>query len=265
MGNTVSNEKIKIEVKRRQYEVIKVNIPYNQIAMIRVLQKEFDYEVKGTIYVDHNHKFVSFEVRTDSSEIFSYGASDWRISFHTHPDKTAQKYGVRYFSPPSVDDVLEIYDHSLQFVPDSTQSGFGEISIILTNEGIYILQVNRDNFVKFNKEELPVEGLEEILKQTLTDYMVNQVKTGITSTIDGQTINTVASASASAPKVSDTKVDFDNPDITAEQFSLIVKRLSKKISDMYGFDMSFYSWKQLEKDGLTLQVCDYFLNKKVVD
>jgi len=66
--------------------------------MIRVLQREFDYEVKGTIYVDHNRQFKSFEVRTDSSETFSYGASEWRISFHTHPDKTAQKYGIRYFS-----------------------------------------------------------------------------------------------------------------------------------------------------------------------
>jgi hypothetical protein len=265
MGNIQSEpDKIKIDVKKRQYEVIKVHIPYDQIHMIRVLQKEFSYEVKGTIYVDNEHKFVSFEVRTDSSETYSYGASDWRISFHTHPDKTAQKYGMRYFSPPSVDDVLEIYDHSLQYVPDTTQSGFGEISIILANEGIYVLQVNRDNFTQFNKEDLPSEGLEEILKQTLTEFMVAEVQKGISNTIDGQTINTVSVKSKPASE-SKTVVNFEAPDITADQFSLIVRRLSKKVTELYGFDMSFYSWKEVEKNGITLTVCDYFLNKRVVD
>lgn len=298
MGNIITSapEKIVVNVKKRVFKVIEVKIPHDQLSMIKVLQKEFDYEVKGTIYVDHDHNFVSFEVRTDNSEIFSYGASDWRISFHTHPDKTAQKYGIRYFSPPSVDDVLEIYDHSMKFVPESTKSGFGEISIIFANEGIYILQVNRDSFAKFNEANLPIEGLEEVLKGTLTDFLVDEVKKGIYNTVDGKSINThVArtkpviikrddradadvSFQASTPpnkpkpnikkKPAETKrpeVNFDDPDITVEQYTAVVKRLSRKVTELYGFDMHFYSWVELKNDGLTLKVYDYFLNKKVID
>lgn len=274
MGNilAVEPEKIVVNVKKRVFKVIDVHIPYDQLSMIRVLQKEFNYEVKGTIYVDHDHKFKSFEVRTDNSEIYSYGASDWRISFHTHPDRTAQKYGIRYFSPPSVDDVLEIYDHTLQFVPDTTQRGFGEISIIFTNEGIYVLQVNRDSFTKFNTENLPIEGLEEILNGTLTDFMVTEVKKGISEAIQGQPICSDQREGAKRHPVikkrlgpSASKIDYDNPNITVAQYTAIVKCLSRKVSELYGFDMSFYSWPELEKTGLTLKVCDYFLNKKVID
>lgn len=273
------NKKIVVDIKKKVFKVITINIPYGQLSMIHVLQREFDYEVKGTIYVDQEHKFKSFEVRTDNSEIYSYGASDWRISFHTHPDKTAQKYGIRYFSPPSVDDILEIYDHNLQYVPDNTQSGFGEISIIFANEGLYVLQVNRDSFVKFNKEDLPIEGLEEILKHTLTDFLVSEVKKGIYNVVDGNSIttntmavehtaseeHTVSDDSESPKKKPRTDVNMDNPDITVEQFTRILKHVSAKISDLYGFDMRFFSWPELEKNGLTLNVCDYFLNKKVID
>lgn len=279
MGNIIVPEKISVDIKKRVYKVIKVHIPYSQLSMIRVLQKEFDYEVKGTIYVDQDHKFKSFEVRTDNSEIFSYGASDWRISFHTHPDKTAQKYGVRYFSPPSVDDVLEIYDHNLQYVPDTTQSGFGEISIIFANEGIYVLQVNRTSFAKFNKENLPVEGLEEILNQTFTDLLVTELKRGIHNTMDGITITTAPTADDTTGTKTKTgktkkttpvikkrrKLDLNNPDITIEQFTRVVKKISSKVSSLYGFNMTFQSWVELEKTGLTLEVCDYFLNKRVLD
>lgn len=258
------SEKIKIEVRERKFEVRTVNIPYSQLAMIKVLQKEFDYEVKGTIYVDHEYKFVSFEVRTDSSEVYSYGASDWRISFHTHPDKTAQKYGVRYFSPPSVDDVLEVYEHSLQFVPDTTQSGFGELSIIFANEGIYVLQVDRVRFAEFNKDSLPVEALEEILKQTFSEFLVGEIKHGIQSIADGRTITTQQGNPSVSAKGS-AKVDFEQPDITIEDFTRVVRKLSGKVSDLYGFNMSFYPWNELKQNGLTLKVSDYFLNKKVVD
>lgn len=281
MGNIIAAEpeRIVVNVKKRVFKVIKVHIPYDQLSMIRVLQKEFNYEVKGTIYVDHDYKFISFEVRTDNSEIYSYGASDWRISFHTHPDKTAQKYGIRYFSPPSVDDVLEIYDHSTKFVPDNTQSGFGEISIIFANEGIYVLQVNRNNFIKFNEENLPIEGLEEILKGTLTDFLVSEVKKGIYNSVEGKTIDTDPRTKpvikkreskdipsiTPVPAPAKTHVDFDNPDISVEQYAIVVKRLSRKVSELYGFDMTFYSWIELKDKGLTLTVCDYFLNKKVID
>jgi hypothetical protein len=298
MGNTMATEpeKIVVNVKKRVFKVIEVHIPYDQLSMIRVLQKEFNYEVKGTIYVDHDHNFKSFEVRTDNSEIYSYGASDWRISFHTHPDKTAQKYGIRYFSPPSVDDILEIYDHNLKFVPDTTQFGFGELSIIFANEGIYVLQVNRDSFVKFNEEHLPIEGLEEVLNGTFTDFLVTEVKKGIYDTVEGKSINTItenapleaSAVTASAatitaevlalgrPEDDRSKpvikkraerphVNFDNPDITVEQYTAVVKRLSRKVSELYGFNMRFHSWPELEKSGLTIKVCDYFLNKKVID
>jgi hypothetical protein len=230
--------------------------------MIRVLQEKFNFEVKGTIYVDAEHKFKSFEVRTDNSETSSYGASDWKISFHTHPDNTAQKYGVRYYSPPSVDDVMEIYDHSEQFVPDNTKCGFGELSIIFANEGIYVLQVDRDNFAKFNKENMPLDILEEILNQTLTSYLVTELKKGIAQTMEEGSVTTIATKSSKYKK---QDVNMDNPDISAEQFTSVVKRVARKVSDTYGFNMSFYSWMELETKGLTLTVCDYFLNKKVVD
>jgi len=276
MGNiiTVDPKKIIVNIKKREYKIKDVHIPYNQLSMIKVLQKEFDYEVKGTIYVDHDYEFTSFEVRTSSSEIYSYGASDWRISFHTHPDKTAQKYGIRYFSPPSVDDVLEIYDHNFQFLPDTKHSGFGEVSIIFANEGIYVLQVNRDSFNKFNEENLPIEGLEEILKGTLTDFLVTELKKGIYNTVEGKSINSLPTpiirkknTGKEKPVIAKKKpmIDFDNPDITLEQYTEVIKRLSRKISELYGFDMVFHSWPELKQRGLTLKVYDYYLNKKVID
>ena len=283
--------RIKPEIKKKVFRVIKIHIPYNQLAMIRVLQKEFDYEVKGTIYVDHDHMFKSFEVRTDSSALYSYGASDWRISFHTHPDKTAQKYGMRYYSPPSPEDVMEIYDHSLRYVPDNTQSGFGELSIIFANEGIYVLQVDRDKFAKFNTDALPVEALEEILNQTLTECLVVELKEGIRKAVDGTSINSkkrvvvkkkkkLREGAKKRPRINRKGVkgtigtkgsfnaipeDMDGPDISLEQFTCVLQRVSRKVSELYGFDMKFYSWGDLQKTGLTLNVCNYFLNKKVID
>jgi hypothetical protein len=244
MGNMLSS-RITVEIKKREYKLIDVNIPYGQLQMIKVLQKEFDYEVKGTIYVDDDYNFKSFEVRTDNSEIYSYGASDWRVSFHTHPDNTAKKYGVRHFSPPSVDDVIEIYDHSISFAPDTTKRGFEEISIVFANEGIYTLQVNRKRFEEFNKDNLPIEGLEAILNGTLTDFLVSELKRHM--------------------KEINPNVNIEKPDITIEQYCNILKQLSIDTGNLYGFDMSFYSWKELEKTGLDLKVCDYFLNKKVED
>jgi hypothetical protein len=248
MGNMTGGTgtgKIPVNIRRREYTVRKIHIPYSQLEMIRVLQKGFDYEVKGTIYVDMDHQFKSFEVRTDNSATYSYGASDWRISFHTHPDKTAQKYGVRYYSPPSVDDVMEIYDHNLAYVPDTTQSGFGEISMIFANEGIYLLQVNRDNFAEFNKDNLPADGLEAILEGTLTDLLVNELKAGIREISGSSSIN------------------FDDPNISIEEFSKIVKDVSAKVTAHYGFNMTFYSWIELIAEGLTINICDYFLNRPV--
>ena len=243
MGSAQS--KIPVNIKRRVYEIKTVTIPYDQLRMIRILQGEFAFEVKGTLYVDHNYNFVSFEIRTISSETESEGASDWRISFHTHPANTATKYGVGYFSPPSVDDILEIYDHNLAYVPETTRAGFGELSIIFANEGIYVLQANRESFAKFNADDLPIEGLEAVLQGTLTEFLVTELKKGMMDI--------------------DPNIDIDNPNISIEQFSMIIKDLCVKVSNMYGLDMSFYSWPELKDTGLELHVYDYFLNKKVVD
>lgn len=265
-------------ITKKQYNIVNINIPYSKLSMIRTLQQNFDYEVKGTIYVDHDHKFISFEVRTDNSEIYSYGASDWHISFHTHPDNTSQKYGVRYFSPPSVDDVLEIYEHSMQFVPETAAGGCGELSIIFANEGIYLLQVDRDNFEKFNKDNLPFEVLEEILNQTLTEFMTNFVKKGITDTINGDyrrynskpkpRITKKERNRKSLPKPIVRKkavINMNNPDIDLNQYARILKDLSSQTTDDFGFSMTFYPWLELQETGLNLKIYDYFLKKKVND
>jgi len=246
MGNLLITENKKIvNIKKREYNLIDIVIPYNQLTMIKVLQEKFDYEVKGTIYVDANNKFKSFEVRTDNSETYSYGSADWRISFHTHPDNTAQKYGIRYFSPPSVDDIMEIYDHCMRFVPITTKGGFGEISIIFCNEGIYVLQSNRNMFIDFNKQDLPLDGLEALLEGTFTQYMVDTLKTTLRNNNNNIDIN------------------MDTPDITYEAFTVAVKAVCTKVTENYGLNMVFYSWPEIEKNGLSLRVYDYFLTKGV--
>jgi len=163
---------------------------------------------------------------------------------------------------------MEIYDHSEQYVPDQTSCGFGEISIIIANEGIYVLQVDRASFEKFNTENLPLDGLEDLLTATLTPYLVNELKKGMVDVANGRSVNT--SAGKITPIVrkkgtTDIPIDMDDPDLSYDQFSEVVKRVSRKVTEAYGFSMSFYSWTELKADGLTLKVCDYFLNKRVVD
>jgi hypothetical protein len=243
MGNTTG--KIVIDVKKREYGVQKFTIPYGKLEMIRVLQREFDYEVKGTIYVDDAYQFKSFEVRSDESATFSYGASDWRIYFHTHPDKTAQKYGVRYFSPPSVDDVIDIYDLSTKFVP--TTCAFGEISIIFTNEGLYVMRVARKLFNKFNKENLPIEVLTVMLNETLTPFMVNTLKHEMIKNTGNKDLN------------------LDDPEIGYDDYIKSVKTTVNLMSKDFGFHIEFHGWTELEKSGLEMEVSEYFLNKKVND
>jgi hypothetical protein len=213
--------------------------------MIRVLQKEFDYEVKGAVYVDTEYKFKSFEIRSDESATASYGADDWRIYFHTHPDKTAQKYGVRYFSPPSVDDVIDIYELSTKFVP--TTCAFGEISMIFANEGIYVMRVAREMFAEFNKDNLPIEVLEMVLHDSLTAFMVGKLKTEMIA------------------RTNNTKLNIDDPEISYDDYIESVKKVAKNISDEFGFHIDFYGWTELETTGsLELEVSSYFLNKKVI-
>lgn len=221
----------------KKFKLIKINIPYQQLELIRSLQKSFDYEVKGTINLDKKYLFDSFLIRTDSSSTHSYGDAAWKISYHTHPDQTAKRYGIRYFSPPSVDDIIEIYEHSLCYVPSNVAKRCGELSIIFTNEGIYVLQVNRTSFAKFNEVGMPIEVLEELLNHTLTDFMVNNIKTKI-SQISGSN-------------------DMKNPDITLDQYSEILRDMSSIVSKDFGLDMYYYPWTQLESDGLNLQIYDY--------
>ena len=248
-GRLTENGKILVNIKPRSYKVVDVHIPYSQLNMIRVLQREFNYEVKGTIYVDGQHKFKSFEVRTDASETYSYGASDWRLSFHTHPDATAQKYGLRYFSPPSVDDVMEIYDQTQNFVPDSSPGGTGELSIIFCSEGMYILKADRDRFSKFNTENLPLTHVEEVLQETFTSFMTDFVKAGLKE--EAQKAN--------------VPLDIDNPHISVEAYMELLTQLSKRVTEEFGLIMEFWPWSRLEKDGLQLKVCTYYLNRTVED
>lgn len=255
MGNIESSNmegggtegKIKPVVKPRQYKLVQLNVPYKQLEMIKVLQHNFDYEVKGTIYFNDDHKFSSFAVRTDGSETYSYGEANWRICFHTHPDNTAQKYGVRYFSPPSAEDVLEIYEHSINYVPSSVAKSLGEISIVFASEGIYVLQVDRDNFAKFNKASMPIELLEVCLKETFTDFVVNHVKTEMQKIVQQN-------------KPGDT-VNMDNPQINLEEYQQVLESLSRTATEDYGFNMSYHSWSDLEKNGLDIKVYDYFVKK----
>ena len=248
MGNIESGDaKIKPVIKYREYELIKLNIPYGQLEMIKVLQSNFNYEVKGTIYFNRDHEFSSFAVRTDSSEIYSYGETSWRIFFHTHPDNTAKKYGVRYFSPPSVDDILEIYEHSINFVPTSLSGSLGEISIIFTNEGVYVLQVNRDNFAKFNETNMPIELLKVCLDETFTKFAVGFVRERMQKIVESKTPG--------------EKLDTDNPQISLVEYQDILKSLAQTTSDDYGFNMTYHTWDSLSKNGLDIQVYDYYVNK----
>lgn len=243
MGNTVG--KIIVDVKPRTYNMRTLIIPYSKLQMLRVLQREFDYEVKGAVYVDHEYKFMSFEVRSNESAVSSYGAHDWRIYFHTHPDKTAQKYGIRYFSPPSVDDVIDIYEQSTKFIP--MECAFGEISIIITNEGIYVMRVARALFKEFNKDNLPIEVLELMLRETLTPFMVKTLKEEMI-------------------KYGKGPLNLDDPDISYDDYIKSVKTMTMKLSKDFGFHIDFHGWTDLEKnDGLTLEVSEYFFNKKVTD
>lgn len=245
----VPSSKPVIIAKPRHYNLRSLNVPYAQLQMIRVLQSNFNYEVKGTMFFqgssvsNGDSSFKCFTVRTDSSEIYSYGDESWKISFHTHPDATAVKYGVRYFSPPSVDDVLEIYQYSFSYVPSTMAKSLGEISVIFANEGIYLLQVDRDKFDRFNNAGMPIELLEQILRETFTEFMTNHLKSSLQAALGP-----------------DQVLDMENPQVTLDQYYNALKALSAVTTTDFGFNMNFYSWTELEKDGLNIKAYDYFLD-----
>ncbi len=240
MGQIQSIQKKQITIKKKQYNDREVVIPFSKLEMIMILQKAFNHEVKGTLYFDDSYKFRSFEVRTDNSEIYSTGASDWRISYHTHPDNTAQKYGLRYYSPPSVDDVMEILDRTMQFVPESVHNKLGEISIIFANEGIYILQADRRLFKQSILNDMSDEDMESYLQVKFNEFIIKFVKSGILAL--------------------DPKANLDNPNISETQFYQILYDLSTEVSHKFGFIMKFHSWDLLRKVGLVLNTSDYFIS-----
>lgn len=257
MGQTESEiepqPKIKINIVPKKHDNLTISVPYQQLEMIRLLQSHFKYEVKGTLIFDNSYKFKGFEIRTDQDELYSTGASNWKIFFHTHPDKTAQKYGIRYYSPPSVDDVMEIYDYSRKYMPDTISNKFGENSIIFTNEGLYILRADRGLYKKQKLNEMTEDEQEEFLNREFNPFIVDFIKTKIKTLYQLKT------------KQSDPVVNFDNPDISYDQFSTMVKALAQAVTEKFGFSMTFYDWNDLEKNGLVLKTSTFFVNSKVFD
>jgi len=245
MGNTHSS-KIPVNISLREYQNIQMNIPYNQLQLIKVLQTGYPYEVTGTIYVDDHYVFKGFEVRTDNNELFSSCASDWKISYHTHPDNTAIKYGLRYFSPPSVDDIMVIFDHDRSYTPETISGSMGEISIIFTNEGIYVLQADRERFVNSAYMSISDEEMTVLLHTEYNQFMADYVRKRIIE-LTGNAQN------------------LENPDISHANFVHIIQGVSNAIAERLPLQMKFYDWIQLKKDGLPLFVNTYFLNKKVID
>jgi hypothetical protein len=246
MGNAMSDGKVPVDVKLREYKQISLNIPFKQLELIKVLQREFSYEVKGTFYVDNDHNFKSFEIRTDSNELYSSGGSDWQISFHTHPDSTAQKYGLRYYSPPSVDDVMDILDRCQEYAPDNVCGSLGEISIVFANEGIYLIQADRQRYVKEGYPIISDDDIEEMLHNEFNPLIVGFVKKKM-------------------EQLSDGKLDLENPKISREDYIQILKDMSDIVSRKFPFILKFFGWPELEAEGLNLEVNTYYVNKKVID
>ena len=162
MGQQQStNSKIPVSIKLKKYEDVKLTVPIVSWIWLGVAVSQF--EIKGALYFDHSYNFKSFDIRTDNDRLACTGGSDWKIYFHTHPDQTSQIFGLRYYSPPSVDDVMEIYDHYCRYVPKTVCSRLGELSIIIANEGIYVMQLDRQQYEALGLHEKTEEQQEEML------------------------------------------------------------------------------------------------------
>lgn len=244
----ISAETNKIPIKW-SYKNVELTVPYEQLGMIKLLQSHYKYEVKGTLYFDHTHKFISFEIRTDVDPLFSTGGENWRLSFHTHPDKTAQKYGIRYYSPPSVDDVMEIYDHSMSFKPDTVNGNLGEISIVFTNEGIYVMQADREAFSKLNMSNKTETEQEEFLNVEFNTYITHYIKDKIRKIYELEEKG---------------DPNFENPNITYSQFSRMISGMCKMMPEKFGFKMEFYDWHKLKDTGGLIMTTSSFNIKKML-
>ena len=240
------------ETKKKQIDIVKkvhhdskFFIPYKQLAMIHTLQQNFSYEIKGTFTFNKQKKLTGFEIRTDSDRVSSTGSLSWNIFFHTHPDETSQKIGLRYFSPPSVEDIMEIYDRSEQFVRTDFSDQRGEISIVIANEGVYIMQVDRKTFREHGIDNMSDEERQDMLEMKLMPLLIVEVREGILKKND--------------------KVDFKNTDmvdVSYDDFIKVIKRTSKKITSKFGFHMDFKDWNTIERSGLYLSTNTYFMNIK---
>jgi len=214
-----------VVVRKTEPPSVRIRIPAKKLEMIRILQQNYPYEVKGTLYFDPNMNFKSFEIRTDLNPSSAEGSEDWSLFFHTHPKQTAKTLGLPYFSPPSVEDVMEIYDRTLLADwPDTHR--LGETSIIVASEGLWILQVNRKGFRKMVKETFgegakPDEDiLEIILNETWNASIVDILRK----------INPGGKYIRKAPET-------------------VFVELARRLSDQYGINILYRSWKYLNEKG----------------
>lgn len=233
----------KVPKDSKERKSILIRIPYKKIDMIRILQDRYEYEIKGTFYFDDNLKFQSFEIRTNLDPKSAEGSSEWALFFHTHPKKTAERLGLPYFSPPSVEDVMEIYDRTLRAYNKSSvydkiafdklhkhknqgRKRLGETSVIFTSEGIWVLQVDHKAFLNmvrrtFGGKMPDDEILELILNETYNGFLVETLR----------------------------EINPDNNDLLNGMRApdRILELLSRLVSDQYGFNLRFISWSTLEQ------------------
>lgn len=218
-------------LKKHENKSVLIKIPLKKIDIIKILQDSYEYEIKGTFYFDEKLRFQSFEIRTNLDPKSAEGDAEWALFFHTHPKRTAQTLGLPYFSPPSVDDVMEIYDRTLKDYKKQSEQlqkdkRLGETSIVFTSEGVWILQVNHKAFMNmvkktFNGKIPDEEILEVILNETYTGFMVEtlrEINPGDNTLLKGEKA----------------------PDRT-------LQILARIVSEQYGFNLRFLSWSNLEQ------------------
>lgn len=234
----ISNKSDKSD-KSDENKNVHVAIPYKKLEMIRILQEKYPYEVKGTFYFDTERKFRSFEIRTDLDPVSATGSEEWALFFHTHPRKTAETLGLRFFSPPSTEDVMEIYERTLRDQgiighyhnnrKTSKCKRMGETSIIIASEGVWILQVDKTGFLKmvervFRGSMPDEEILEVILNETFSGFI-------------NETLNL---------KKDKNKQRLLNGQRASDE---TLEELARKISNQYGFRLRFISWKKIQEKG----------------
>lgn len=220
------NKKQVLIVPKKEPPSVRIRIPYKKLEMLRILQREYPYEVKGTFYFDPQMKFKSFEIRTDLDPASAEGSEDWTLFFHTHPMQTAKNLGLPYFSPPSVEDVMEIYERTLRADwPDTHR--LGEISIIIASEGLWILQVSRRGFRKMVKEIFgegsnpDTEILEVILNETWNASIAEFLK----------------------------EINPDGKYTRQAAPEKVFNELAKRLGDQYGIRILYRSWPCLHAKG----------------